>query len=123
MVGCDKALVIIVLVMEPTLLYLVWQNPTNPVNVWKTLVNQFQHKTWANNLELKRKLFSLRLAEGGSVQEHIKFMSEIYNELSAIGDNISEEDRVVYFLASLPESYNTLVTALETSTEVQKVVT
>jgi len=114
----DKALAIIVLAMEPSLLYLVGQDPTDPVDVWKILADQFQRKTWANKLELKRKLFSLRLAEGGSVQEHVKFMSEICDELSAIGENISEEDRVVYLLASLPESYNTLVTALEASTEV-----
>jgi len=60
----------------------------------------------------------MRLAEGGSVQEHIKLMSEICDELSAIGENVSEEDRVVYLLASLPESYSTLVTALEASAEV-----
>jgi len=114
----DKALAIIVLAMKPSLLYLVGQDPTDPVDVWKILTDQFQHKTWANKLELKRKLFSLQLAEGGSVQEYVKFMSEICDELSAIGKNISEEDRVVYLLASLPESYNTLVTALEASTEV-----
>ena len=98
----DKALV-----MEPSLLNLVGQDPTNLLEVWKTLADQFQRKTWAN--KLKQKLFSLRLAEGGSVKEHIRFMSEICDELSAIGENVSEEDRVVYLLASLPESYNTLV--------------
>ena len=40
-------------------------------------------------------------------------MTEIFNEFSVIGNPISEEDRVVYLLASLPDSYNTLVTALE----------
>jgi len=45
-------------------------------------------------------------------------MSEICDELSAIGENVSEEDRVVYLLASLPESYSTLVSALEASAKV-----
>ena len=54
----------------------------------------------------------MRLAEGGAVQDHIKYMTEICDELSVIGETISEEDRVVYLLASLPESYNVLVTAL-----------
>ena len=35
-----------------------------------------------------------------------------------IGDPISEEDRVVYLLVSLPESYNVLVTALAANSEV-----
>ena len=37
-----------------------------------------------------------------------------------MGDAIEEEDRVVYLLASLPDSFNTLVTALEASEEVPK---
>lgn len=55
----DKALATIVLAMEPSLLYLVGPDPTDPVVVWRALADQFQHKTWANKLELKRKLFFL----------------------------------------------------------------
>ena len=40
-------------------------------------------------------------------------MTELFNELAVIGEETSEEDRVVYLLASLPDSFNTLVTALE----------
>ena len=47
-------------------------------------------------------------------------MSELFNELAIVGDAIEEEDRVVYLLASLPDSYNTLVTALETHEEFPK---
>ena len=57
-------------------------------------------------------------AEGGeSVNEHIKAMSEIFEALAAIGDAVTEEDRVVHLLASLPDSYNVLVTALEAQSE------
>ena len=55
----------------------------------------------------------MRLAEGGSVQEHIKSLTEVCDELSAIGEPVKEEDHVVYLLASLPKCYNVLVTALE----------
>ena len=113
-----KALATIVLTIEPSLLYLIGTDPTDPVKVWKDLANQFQRKTWANKLELKRKLFSMRLGEGGSIQDHIKSMTEVCDELSAIGEPVNEEDRVVYLLTSLPESYNVLVTALEANAEV-----
>lgn len=56
------------------------------------------------------------------MQEHIKYMTEICDELSVIGEAISKENQVVYFLASLPESYSVLVTALEASTEVPRLV-
>ena len=44
-------------------------------------------------------------------------MSEIFEALAAIGDAVSEADRVVHLLASLPDSYNVLVTALEAQSE------
>jgi len=86
---CDKALATIVLAMEPCLLYLVGNDP---VAIWRVLSEQFQRKTWVNKLEFKRKLFLLRLAEGGSVQDHIKTMTEIRDELSVIGERVSDED-------------------------------
>ncbi len=115
----DRALGTIVLFVDSSLLYLLGE-PEDPVKAWTTLSEQFDRKTWANKLELRRKLFSLRLKEGGSVQEHIKHMTEIFDGLSAIDAPLTEEDRVVYLLASLPESYDVLVTALEANVEVPK---
>ena len=45
-------------------------------------------------------------------------MTEVFDALSVVGDPIKEEDRVVFLLASLPESYDVLVTALEANAEV-----
>ena len=78
---------------------------------------QFQPKTWSNKLQLRQKLYALKLKEGGSVNEHIKTMTVIFEGLTVIGDAVSEEDRVVHLLASLPESYNVLVTTPEAQSE------
>ena len=115
----DRALAIIVLSVEPSLLYLLG-NPEDPVAVWKKLADQFQKKTWANKLELRRKLYSLRLKDGDSVHAHIKSMTEVFEALAVIDDPVSEEDQVVHLLASLPETYDMLVTALEANAEVPK---
>ena len=72
-------------------------------------------------MSLRRRIHSLHLRDGDSVQDHIKAMTELLNELAIVGDAIEEEDRVVYLLVSLPESYNTLVTALEAHEEVPKI--
>ncbi len=52
---------------------------------------------------------SLSTAERWST-DHIKSMTELFNEMAIVGDAIDEE---VYLLASLPDSFNTLVTANE----------
>ena len=93
----DKALATIVLAIEPSLLYVIGAVPMDPVKIWKALADQFQRKTWANKLELKRKLFSMRLGQGGSMHDRIKSTTDVCNELSAIGDTVNEEDRIVIF--------------------------
>ena len=52
------------------------------------------------------------------MQKHVKDLTEIFDELSIIGDPLDEENQVVHLLASLPESYDMLVTALEASSEI-----
>ena len=50
-------------------------------------------------------------------------MTEIFERLAVIGDPVSDEDRVVHLLASLPNSFNMLVTTLEANPEVPKMET
>ena len=116
----NKALAIVVLSVEPPLLYLLG-DPPDPVIVWNKLAAQFQKKTWANKLALRRKFYSLGLKENQSVQHHIKEMTEVFEELSIVGDPIKEEDRVVHLLASLSPSFDVLVTAPEASEDAPKV--
>ena len=113
----ERALAIVVLAVEPSLLYLLGE-PEDPKVVWNTLQGQFQRKTWANKLSLRRKLYNTRLEAGGSVKDHIRDLTEIFNEMAVVGDPVEEDDRVVHLLASLPEDYNMLVTALEASEKV-----
>ena len=58
--------------------------------------------------------------KGESVQNHVKVMIEIFKSLAMIGDPVLEEDHVVHLLASLPESFNLLVTGVEANSEVPK---
>jgi len=75
---------------------------------------------WANKLQLWERLYSLKLRKGDSVQDHICILTKIFDDPAVIGSQVEEEDRVVHLLASLPESYTVLVTALEASSEVPK---
>lgn len=95
----DRALATIVLAIEPSLLYLL-EDPQDPTVVWQKLEDHFQKKTWANKLSLRRRLYSLKLCEGDPMQDHVKRMTEIFGELAVVGDEISDEDRVVHLLAS-----------------------
>ena len=112
----DRALAIIVLAVDPSLLYLIG-DPENPKTVWEKLSGQFQKKTWANKLSLRKKLFTMKLSDSGSMREYIKRMTEAFDELAVVADPVSDEDKVVYLLAGLPENYDVLVTALESGSD------
>ena len=56
----------------------------------------------------------MRLKEGDSMKEHI---TEVFGELAVIDEPVSEEDKVVYMLASLSDAYDVLMTALESGSE------
>ena len=76
----DRTLATIVPSLEPSLLYLIW-DPDDRGVVWKNSADQFQKKTWANKLALRRRLYSLKQNEGDSVHNHIKLMKHSMNYL------------------------------------------
>ena len=116
----NKALALIVLGMDPSLLHLVGKIE-DPSELWTKLESTFQKKTFANRLRLKRKLYSIKFKS--SVNEHLKELIEIFDELAIIGDEVLEEDQVLILLSTLPEKFQGLVTAFETQDKVPSWIT
>ena len=114
----DKCLASIVLSVESNHLYLLG-DPTDPVKVWKLLQDTFMKNSIANKLRIKKRLYSMKLSDSGSMGDHIKSFVELYDELAVVGGTIEEEDKVLNLLASLPDRYSTLVTALEAQDSIQ----
>ena len=81
--------------------------------MWDTLKAQFERNTLANKLLLKRDYFTRKMQEGQqTVQEHLKGMKEITDQLAALDSAVAEDEQVIALLISLPPSYDSLVTAL-----------
>ena len=108
----NQAMSTIVLAVSDELLYLITEC-TTPKLAWEKLQAHFERDTLANKLYLKKRYFRTVMKEGTLIEQHIKYMKELTDKLGAIKAPISEEDQVVTLLGSLPESYSTLVTALE----------
>ena len=107
----NKALGTMLLTISTNLLYLLGA-PTDSKTVWQVLEEQYQKKSWANVFQKRRKLQSLKLRDGQSVQAHVKQLTEVM-ELAIIDVPVKEADRVMYLLDSLPDSMSVLVTAME----------
>ncbi len=81
----------VVLAVDPSLLYLV-RDPVDSAAVWNKLSGQFQKKTWANKLSLRKRLFTMKLGDCGSMNEYVKNMTEIFSELAVISQPVSDKD-------------------------------
>ena len=112
----QKALSTIALSVSTSHLYLI-TSCEQPKEVWDTLKKHFERDSLGSKLFLKKQYFRAEMEEGTSMERHLKHMKELTDRLAAIGAPISEEDQVVTLLGSLPSSYKTLITALETRTE------
>jgi hypothetical protein len=109
----ERAFSMLVLNVNTPQLYLITSTQT-PRVAWTTLKGHFERDALANKLSLKKKYFRCEMKEGDRLTEHLKQMKVLKDQLSAIGAVIEEEDQIVTLLGSLPSSYATIVTALET---------
>ena len=110
----NKALSTIVLAISPSLLYLIGE-PESPSQVWLKLEGHFQNSSWANQFALRKKLYSLVMADSVSVSQHVKSVVELFDGLSAACDSLKEKDRVMILLSSLPRKFDVLITALQSN--------
>ena len=108
----QKAFSTMIMSVSSLQLYLITSHE-EPRRVWMALKNHFERDTLVNKLILIKQYFRMDMAEGTSMEVHIKTLKEIIDRLAAINAPIAEEDQVVILLGSLPPSYSTLVTALK----------
>uniref|UniRef100_A0AAV1U272 Uncharacterized protein n=1 Tax=Peronospora matthiolae TaxID=2874970 RepID=A0AAV1U272_9STRA len=107
-----KALAIICLAMEDSQLPLV-RSAIGAYDAWSRLEGNYEKKSLANKLFLRRRFFTTMMDEGDDVLEHINKLKTLAEQLDVVGAPVSEDDLVITLLAILSESYPFLITALE----------
>ena len=110
-----KALSTLVLALNPSMFYLIGQEVSDPVVVWKKLEDHFQRSTWSNQFSLRKRLYSSVMSPNSTIGEHIRTITEIFDSLAAVGDVLTEKDRVMVLMSSLPNRFDVLITALQSS--------
>ena len=87
-------------------------NYKTPKELWDTLCQLFERKTVSNKVHTLMQLYELRMKRGSKVQDHLRQIDELSDQLAALGETVSELNKVAILLRSVQESYPTLVTAL-----------
>ena len=81
----------------------------------KTLVTLYEKPSTSNKVFLMKRLFNMKMAEGGFVADHLNDFKTITSQLSSMGINFDEEIRALLILCSLPESWNSLIMSMSNS--------
>ena len=111
-IGDNKALAVISLLVDNSQLNLV-RNATSAKNAWKSIKDHHQKDSLAYKGTLYKRLNQMRLSEGGDLESHLNEMEDLFSKLSSLGRPLEEDLKVIMVIASLPDSYSVLTTALE----------
>ncbi|KAF0730464.1 hypothetical protein Ae201684P_021936 [Aphanomyces euteiches] len=111
-----KAFAVVRLSLENSQLSMVRSCKT-AAEAWKRLEDHYEKKSLANKLYLRKNFFSCEMVEGSDMLKYINEMKTLSEQLEAVGAPVGEEDLVITLLCNLPESYEVLITALESRSD------
>src|SRR5258705_4086835 len=107
----NKAMARLMLGIEDDQIVHVGHLPTAN-EVWSTLQKMYERSSLGSRVYLRRKLYTSRYVSG-PMSAHINSVKEVVSQLRNAGKQIEDDEIVAALLASLPNSYSGLVTALE----------
>ena len=83
--------------------------------LWDKLGSLYQLKYLVNKLFLRNKLYLLRMSDGSSVTRHLNAFNTL-SQLSFMDIKITQEEKCISLLCSFPNSWDSLVVAIESNT-------
>jgi hypothetical protein len=89
-------------------------------DLWDKLGKLYQSKSLVNKLFLRKKLYNLRMRDGDSVKDHLNSFNTVVNQLVSVEIKISDEDKCMILLCSLPDSWDSLVVSIGSNTTTMK---
>ena len=85
---------------------------TSAQKLWKNLGEMYQAKSLVNKILLRKKLYSLRMDEGGRITYHLEAFNMLVAQLTLVGVKMDEEEKCQILLCSLLDSWDSLVMAI-----------
>ncbi len=80
---------------------------------WDVLKSQFARESILQKVRLRQKYYSCRFQSGGNMLEYINSLRSLHDQLKEMGENMDDKELAMTLLASLPEEFKPLITALD----------
>jgi hypothetical protein len=75
----------------------------------------YEKSSMSNKVFIMKRLFNMKMSEGGSIANHLNDFNTVTNQLSSVKVDFDYEVRDLLILCSLPERWNDLVMAVSNS--------
>ncbi|KAF4030005.1 gag-polypeptide of LTR copia-type [Phytophthora infestans] len=85
---------------------------------WKTLRDFFVKKNLHNRVMLRKQLHEFQMAPGSDLLDHLLKFDDLCLRLSAVGDDLSDDEKLVILLGSLSSEYDAMVKIIEAHSSV-----
>jgi hypothetical protein len=79
------------------------------------LAKLYEKPSASNKVFLVKRLFNMKMSEGGSIADYLNEFNTVTNQLSSVKVDFDDEVRALLILCSLPERWNDLVMAVSNS--------
>ncbi|KAE9350619.1 hypothetical protein PF008_g6345 [Phytophthora fragariae] len=112
-----KALAVVAKMLSPTYQSMV-REAASALEAWEILRAFFVKQSLHNRVQLRKQLHEFTLSSGGDLMGHIVRFDDICSRLAAVGETMSEDEKVVILLGSLPQEYDAMVRIIEASERV-----
>ena len=112
-----KALAVLVKLLNPTYQSMV-RSAQSAFKAWEMLRLFFAKQNLHNRVQLRKQLSDFELETGGDLMAHLLRFEELYLKLSAAGERIDDDEKLVVLLGSLPEDYDAMVRIIEATSGV-----
>jgi hypothetical protein len=66
----------------------------------------YENPSTSNKVFLMKRLFNMKMLEGGSIADHLNEFNMVTNQLSSVKVEFDDKVRALLILCSLPESWN-----------------
>jgi hypothetical protein len=99
-----KALAVVRLSLSKSVAHNIVKEKTT-AGLMAVLSSMYEKLSANNKVQLMKKLFNLKMADGASVAHHLNEFNTITNQLSSVEIDFDDEIRVLIVLASLPNSW------------------
>ncbi|KAG5881370.1 hypothetical protein JTB14_005197 [Gonioctena quinquepunctata] len=107
-----KARNIIVQCLSDNMLEMIKSKPTAK-EILNALSSTYQKKGISNQVQLQKKLRSLKYTEGTSLNVYLTEFEQVVHELRNAGGKIDQSESVSQLLSSMPETFQAVTTAID----------